>query len=129
MLNKVQLIGNLGRDPETRYTQSGKAVGQFSVAVDGGSRDKTEWVNVKVWEKNAENCQQYLKKGSRAYVEGRLETESWDGNDGQKKYKTVVVASRVIFLDRKDAGEGQGKPQGRQDGYEEVPFSDEDLPF
>jgi len=129
VLNKVQLIGNLGRDPESRYTPTGKQICQFSVAVDGGSKDKTEWVNVEAWEKTAENCTKYIQKGSKVYIEGRLKTDSWLGNDGQKKYKTGVVAARVIFLDKRDASSSQGQPQGQQDEFTDVPFTEDEMPF
>lgn len=111
MLNKVQLIGNLGRDVELRYAPSGKAVATFSMAVDGG-KDKTEWANVEVWETTAENCSKYIGKGSKVYVEGRFKTESWE-KDGQKHYKTVIVANRVIFLDKKESGGQHTGGQGR----------------
>lgn len=123
MLNKVQLIGNLGRDVDMRYAPNSKAVATFSMAVEGG-KDKTEWTNVEVWEKTAENCAKYIGKGSKVYVEGKLKTESWE-KDGHKFSRTVVVASRVLFLDR-----GKDSTQSRQrDEFEEVPFDDRDLPF
>jgi single-strand DNA-binding protein len=99
------------------------------MAVDGGSKGKTEWVNIECWEKTAENCQQYLKKGSKAYIEGRLKTDTWEGNDGQKKYKTVIVAGRVLFLDKRDSGEGQDRPQAQPNDYEDVPINEDDFPF
>ena len=131
MLNSVNLIGNLGRDVDIRYTQSGKAVGQFSIAVEGG-KDKTEWVNIEAWEKTAENCQKYIKKGSKVYVSGRLKTDSWE-KDGQKQYKTVVVANRVIFLDKKEnSGSTQQERPSVAELVEEAfetPFTEDDLPF
>lgn len=106
-LNKVMIIGNLGRDPEMRFTATGSPVVNFSVAVsrnytspDGERREETEWFNVVAWNKLAEICNQYLAKGRRAYVEGRLQTRSWQGQDGQKHYRTEVVANEVQFLDR-----------------------------
>lgn len=105
-LNKVMIIGNLGRDPEMRYTPNGAAVTSFSVAVnrrwtsqDGQPQDETEWFNVVAWNKLAETCNQVLSKGRLVYVEGRLRTRSWDGQDGQKHYRTEVIASTVQFLD------------------------------
>lgn len=109
-LNKVMIIGNLGQDPEMRYTANGNAVTTFSVAcnrsfgsAEGERREETEWFNVVTWNKLAETCSQYLQKGRRAYVEGRLQTRSWEGQDGQKKYRTEVIASTVLFLDRSQA--------------------------
>lgn len=107
-LNKVMIIGNLGRDPEMRYTPSGKPVTSFSVAVsrsfakpEGERTDVTDWFNVVAWGRLAEICSQYLTKGSMVYVEGRLETRSWEGDNGQKHFRTEVVASDVNILDRK----------------------------
>lgn len=106
-LNKVMLIGNLGADPEMRYTANGTAVTNFNVAVnrnwtgpDGERKEETEWFTVVCWNKLAETVSQYLQKGRRAYVEGRLQTRSWEGQDGQKRYKTEVIANTVLFLDR-----------------------------
>ncbi|MCS7221510.1 MAG: single-stranded DNA-binding protein [Anaerolineae bacterium] len=105
-LNKVIIIGNLGRDPEMRYTPSGKPVTSFSVATsrswvtaDGERRDATEWFNVVAWGNLAEICSQYLRKGSRVYVEGHLQTRGWDDEHGQKHYRTELVANEMIMLD------------------------------
>lgn len=105
-LNKVIIIGNLGRDPEMRYTPSGKPVTSFSVATsrswvtaDGDRRDATEWFNVVAWGNLAEICTQYLRKGSKVYVEGHLQTRSWDDEQGQKHYRTELVANEMIMLD------------------------------
>ncbi|MGH2459668.1 MAG: single-stranded DNA-binding protein [Chloroflexota bacterium] len=110
-LNKVMIIGNLGRDPEMRYTPNGTAVTSFSVAVsrrwnaqDGQQQEETEWFNVVAWSKLAETCNQSLSKGRRVYVEGRLQTRSWDGQDGQKHHRTEVVAATVLFLDSRPRG-------------------------
>jgi single-strand DNA-binding protein len=107
-LNKVQIIGYLGRDPEMRYTPNGKPVTSFPVAVtrswvkpEGGRAEKTEWFNVVAWERLAEICSQYLTKDSPVYVEGRLETRSWESEDGQRHYRTEVVANEVIILDKR----------------------------
>lgn len=104
-VNKVILVGNLGKDPELKYTQGGVAFCNFSLATtdnwtdQGGQRqEKTEWHRITVWKKQAENCAKYLKKGSSAYVEGRLQTRSWDDQSGQKRYATEVVADNVKFL-------------------------------
>lgn len=107
-LNKVMIIGNLGRDPEMRYTPSGKPVTSFSVAVsrsytkaEGERTEVTDWFNVVAWGRLAEICSQYLTKGSTVYVEGRLETRSWEGDNGQKHYRTELVANDVNILERK----------------------------
>ena len=108
-LNRVQLIGRLGRDPESKFTPTGKKVVHFSVAVsnrwkdrEGENRESTEWVNVEAWERLGETCQQYLKKGSLVYVEGRLRTDKYD-TEGETKYFTKVVALIVQFLDNRSA--------------------------
>lgn len=110
-LNKVTLIGNLGRDPELRYTNSGVPVATFSIATneqwkdsEGNTQERTEWHNIVSWQKLAEICAEYLKKGSKVYIEGRLQTRSWDDkNTGQKRTTTEVVASDMIMLDSKGA--------------------------
>ncbi len=114
-LNKVMIIGNLGRDPEMRYTPSGKPVTSFSVAVsrswvkpEGERTETTDWFNVVAWGRLAEICSQYLTKGSMVYVEGRLETRSWEAENGQKHYRTEVVASDVNILDRRGRGPEEG---------------------
>src|SRR5947209_15310997 len=113
-LNRVMIIGNLGKDPEMRFTANGSAVTNFNVAVsrqyaagDGERREETEWFTVVAWNKLAEQCNQFLQKGRKVYVEGRLQTRSWDGQDGQKRYRTEVVANTMLMLDprqRDDAG-------------------------
>ena len=109
-LNKVMLIGNLGTDPEMRYTANGNAVTTFRMAVsrtytgsDGERKEETEWFSVVAWNKLAETVSQYLQKGRSAFVEGRLQTRSWEGQDGQTRYRTEVVASTIQFLDRAQA--------------------------
>lgn len=111
-LNKVMIIGNLGRDPEMRYTPSGKPVTSFSVATsrswvttDGERRDATEWFNVVSWGNLAEICNQYLRKGSKVYVEGHLQTRSWDDAEGQKHFRTELVANEMIILDSRAGAE------------------------
>ncbi len=106
-LNRVQLIGRLGRDPESKFTPTGKKVAHFSVAIsnrwkdrDGEMRESTEWVNVEAWERLGETCQQYLKKGSLVYVEGRLKTDKYE-TEGDTRYFTKVVAQIVQFLDNR----------------------------
>lgn len=102
------LIGNLGTDPEMRFTANGNPVTSFRIATsrgfldsDGERRQETEWFTVVVWGKQAESCNQFITKGKQVYVEGRLRTRSWEGQDGQKRFRTEVVANRVIFLDRR----------------------------
>jgi single-strand DNA-binding protein len=120
-LNKVMIIGYLGRDPEMRYTPNGSAVTSFSVGVSrqwtgqNGLQKETEWFNVETWSKLAEICNQSLAKGRLVYVEGRLRTRSWDGNDGQKKYRTELVAQTVQFLDSK--GTRSGEPRSAEDDF------------
>jgi single-strand DNA-binding protein len=127
-LNKVMLIGNLGRDPEMRYTANGTAVSTFSVAVnrttrgpDGDRRDETQWFRVVTWEKLAELVGQHLTKGRKVYVEGRLNQRSWDDQQGQKHEVTEVVATQVLFLDRP---QGATMPDmGGDVDMDDVPFS------
>lgn len=109
-LNKVMLIGNLGRDPEMRYTPSGKPVTSFSlassrswIASDGERREETEWFNVVAWGNLAEICNQHLSKGQQVYVEGRLQTRSWEDNNGQRHFRTEVVANEMIILGNRAA--------------------------
>lgn len=113
-LNKVMIIGNLGRDPEMRYTTRGNAVCNFSVAVNRPGRldesghrseDETEWFAVVAWDKLAETCNQYLTKGKKVYVEGRLQTRAWQGQDGQQRSRAEVVAQTMVMLDRGRPGE------------------------
>jgi len=110
-LNKVQLIGRLGRDPEMRYTPSGRPVTTFSVGTtrkwntsEGERKTETEWFNVVTWSNLAEICNQYLKKGSLVYIEGRLQNRQWDDADGNKHFATEIVANEMIMLDsRRDS--------------------------
>jgi len=129
-LNKVMIIGNLGTDPEMRYTSSGSPVTTFRIAVSrtyttptGERKDETEWFRVVTWNKLAETCIQFLQKGRRAFVEGRLQTRSWDTPDGQKKYMTEVVAQTVLFLDR-----GQASPFSEEEDGVDL-LEPEALPF
>ena len=112
-LNKVMIIGNLGRDPEMRYTPSGKPVTTFSVATsrswstsEGEKREETEWFNVVAWSSLAEICKQYLTKGQQVYIEGRLQTRHWDDQEGNKHTSVEIVANEMIILgERREAGE------------------------
>ncbi len=114
-VNKVILIGNLGQDPELRYTGSGKPVASFTIATsergrkDDGGDNRTEWHSIVVWDRLAEQCSQYLHKGRQVFLEGRLQTRSWeDRNSGQKRYKTEIVAHSVQFLGSSRGGDGGG---------------------
>jgi len=104
-INKVILIGNLGADPEVKTTKGGKSVAELRLATSMGSGDdsKTEWHRVVVWDKSADNAAKYLAKGSKVYVEGRLQTRSYEDNDGNTRYVTEVVAHQLTFLDSRGA--------------------------
>ena len=123
-VNKVILVGNLGRDPELRYTQGGQAVANFTVATnerwtdkDGSNQERTEWHRIVVWGKQAENCAQYLQKGRSVYVEGRLQTRDWEDREGNKRTTTEIVAQAVQFLGGRGGGAGgDGGPGGRPTG-------------
>ena len=111
-LNKVMLIGHLGKDPEMSYTPSGIAVCKFTLATNDGYKgddgnwiDRTEWHNITVWRKLAEICSQYLKKGSKIYLEGKLQTDSYE-KDGKKNYFTKIVMNEMVMLDNKGSGPG-----------------------
>ena len=113
-LNKVLIIGNLGRDPEMRYTPGGKPVTSFSlassrswVAADGDRREETEWFNVVTWGNLAEICQQHLGKGQQVYIEGRLQTRGWEDDNGQRHFRTEVVANEMIILSNRGSHDGQ----------------------
>jgi single-strand DNA-binding protein len=148
-LNKVMIIGRLGADPEMRYTPSGSPVTTFRVAVgrqwrdgNGESRDETEWFSVVAWNKLAEICGQYLAKGARVYLEGRLQTRSWeDQQSGQTRYRTEVIANDMILLDSRDgrpareigddgAPPQRDAPRSPRGGPQPPPdIGDEDIPF
>src|ERR671936_1847049 len=121
-LNKVLLIGNVGRDPEMRYLQSGEPVTTFSLATnrrwtgtDGQPHEETEWHNIVAWRKLAEQCNEYLSKGRKVFIEGRLQTRSWDGPDGQKRYRTEIVANTMLMLDQRPREGGMGEGFGDRD--------------
>ncbi len=136
-LNRVQLIGNLGKDPELSYTASGVAVAKFSIATgerwkdqEGNLQERTEWHNIVAWRKLAEICGQYLKKGSKAYIEGRLQTRSWDDkNTGVKRYTTEIVADDLIMLDSKGASASTSGMEPEPTDVEPVDPQKDDLPF
>ena len=144
-LNKIMVIGNLGRDPEMRYTPSGNPVTNFSIATsrtyttsEGEKREETEWFTVVAWTRLAEQCNQFLTKGRRIYVEGRLHSRSYEGRDGQTRFVNEIIANNVLFLDQatdtgmpespegaETAPEGAGTaPEGAGTATEA-----EDLPF
>lgn len=134
-VNKVIAIGNLGKDPETRYLPSGAAVTNFSIAVSenwvdkqtGEKKERTEWINVEVWGKAAEACQQYLTKGKQCYIEGKLQTDSWDDN-GVTKYRTKVRADNVQFLGSPQDGAAPSRPTPPTGNDKQQEF-DDDIPF
>lgn len=127
-LNRVEIIGNLGTDPEMRFTPGGSPVTSFSVACNrkykqnDEPREETEWFSVVTWNKLAETANQYLLKGQMVYVEGRLHTRSWDGQDGVKHYRTEIIANQVLFL-------SQSKPAGNRPVDDGGDISPEDIPF
>ena len=156
-VNKVILVGNLGADPELKYTPSNRPVCNLSVATNevwkdksGQKQERTEWHRVNVWGEQAENCSKFLAKGRMIYVEGRLQTRSWDDKEGKKRYTTEVVADRVVFLGGGEgggaggarragggAGGGGGRPNWPEDSHgspdageaPSLPPSDDDIPF
>jgi single-strand DNA-binding protein len=135
-VNKVILVGNLGADPELKYTPSNRAVCNLSVATNevwkdksGQKQEKTEWHRVNVWGEQAEACSKYLTKGRMVYVEGRLQTRSWDDKEGKKRYSTEVVADRVVFLGGGGAGaENGGSGGGRRSGGARHGWGEENQP-
>ena len=119
MLNKMLVIGNVGRDPEMRYTPNGSAVTSFSLAVNryytppGGERqEETEWFNVVAWNRLAETCNNYVTRGMKIYVEGRLRSNSWVGQDGQTRFRNEIIANTVQFLNRPQGSGPPGEPGG-----------------
>jgi single-strand DNA-binding protein len=141
-VNKVILVGNLGRDPEIRYLQSGQAVANFTVATndrwtdrDGKPQERTEWHRIVVWGKQAENCANYLSKGRTVYIEGRLQTREWEDKEGQKRQTTEVVAQTVQFLSPRDpAGRaaparGAGEPGAAAEEEPRPGPASDDIPF
>jgi single-strand DNA-binding protein len=140
-VNKAILVGNLGKDPEVRFTPSGRAVAKFPLATtdswvdqESGRQERTEWHNIVVWGKQAEQCGQYLTKGRQVYIEGSIRSRSYDDKDGNKRYITEVVAQRVQFL---GGGGGRGSQQqheggGQSGGFDEFsggPPPEDDIPF
>jgi single-strand DNA-binding protein len=134
-LNKVMIIGRLGADPEMRYTPSGSPVTTFRVATsrqwkdgNGETREETEWFSAVAWNKLAEICNQYLTKGTRVYLEGRLQTRSWDDQQsGQTRYRTEVIASDMIILDSRENRDSRG-PRDADDDYQAPRDTPRDAP-
>jgi len=134
-LNKMTVIGRLGRDPEMRYTTSGTAVTSFSVATsraytdnNGERKEDTEWFTVNAWNQLAENCNQYLTKGQLIYVEGRLRSSSWVGNDGQTRFRNEIVANEIRFLNRPTSDQSD-QNQSNQNQEDPQNIEEDDLPF
>jgi single-strand DNA-binding protein len=133
----MTVIGNVGTDPEMRFTPSGAPVTSFRIATsrsyttpDGEKKQETEWFDVVTWNRLAENCNQFLTKGQRAYVEGRIRTRSWEGQDGQKHSRIEIIANRVIFLDKRqvDATSEAGTETGVE-GEADKDGEASDIPF
>ncbi len=135
-VNKVILLGNVGKDPEVRYTPSGAAVANFSLATTEKVKrkdqweDHTEWHNIVAWGKTAETCNQYVKKGTPLYLEGRLQTRKWQDRDGNSRYTTEIVVNQMVLLGRGPggprpdagfAGGGYGGPSGSKGGPDDFP--------
>ena len=139
MVNKVILVGNLGRDPEVRSTTSGQTVANFSLATnrrwrdkDGNRQEQTEWHNIVVWGRQAEVAGQYLTKGRQIYIEGRLQTRSWDDRQsGEKKYRTEVVCENFQMLGQRGDGQdgGGGEPAPEPPAGFDAGAEDDDIPF
>ena len=143
-VNKVILVGNLGADPDLRYTSSGAPVCELRLATNeswmdkqGQRQERTEWHKVIVWGKTGENCSKYLSKGRQVYLEGRLQTRSWDDKEGNKRYTTEIIANDVQFLSSGGGGGGGGGGGARRGGQEQPPPAadpgfggpDDDIPF
>ncbi len=134
-INKVILIGNLGKDPELRYTSSGVAVASFTLATneswkdpEGNVQERTQWHNIVAWRKLAEICGEYLKKGSKVYLEGKLQYRNYDDKNGVKRYVTEIVLDELIMLDSKGGNQLAGE-SGQQREEASPPAPATDLPF
>jgi single-strand DNA-binding protein len=136
-VNKVILVGNLGRDPEVRYTRNGTAVATLNIATtetwtdqNGQRQDRTEWHRVVAWSKLAEIVKEYLSKGQQVYIEGKLQTRSWDDRDGNKRYTTEIKADQMVMLGgRRDAGGRELEPPPGPENEEPFEASEDDVPF
>lgn len=132
--NKVLLMGNLTRDPELRYTSGGSPVCNFSMAINryyndkqGERKEETTFMRITVWGKQGEHCAQYLAKGRSVFVEGRLQSRSWETEDGQKRSAVDVVADNVQFIGGRGAAPGAGG--GKDEGVDDMPPAEDDIPF
>jgi single-strand DNA-binding protein len=135
-INKVILIGKLGRDPELRYTASGKAVAKFSIATDeqwtgkdGEKEVRTEWHRIIAWGRLGEICGEYLKKGRQVYIEGRLQTRSWDDKEGNKRYTTEIVAQAMQMLDSGGKAGTASSTEEKFPSEEPISIPEDDIPF
>ncbi|MBI4286240.1 MAG: single-stranded DNA-binding protein [Chloroflexi bacterium] len=135
-LNKVMIIGNVGSDPEMRFTPNGRPVTSFRVATnrvyvtpEGERKEETEWFAVVTWNKLAEQCNQFLTKGRLVYAEGRLRTRMWEGQDNQKHYRTEVIANRVSFLEKRGAAPLPAEDIKGQEGEAGGDLEPDDIPF
>jgi len=139
-INKVILIGNLGSDPEVRYTPSGVAVAQFNIATSeewkdkdsGEKRERTEWHRIVAWRRLGEICGEYLSKGQQVYVEGRIQTNTWEDKEGNKRYTTEIIANTVQFLGRRESSESARPRSTTPADYQGMPAqgpADDDIPF
>jgi single-strand DNA-binding protein len=139
-VNKVILVGRLGKDPEVKYTQGGTAVAKFTLATNevwkdqsGEKQERTEWHNIVAWTRLAEICGQYLTKGSRVYIEGRIQTRSWEDKDGNKRYTTEIRADNMVMLSGKGdevRHEKSAAAAASSDGASGEPeITDDDIPF
>ena len=134
-VNKVILVGNLGTDPEIRYTPSGTAVANFSLATheqwtnkDGEKGERTQWHRIVAWGRLGEICGEYLKKGSPVYIEGRIQTRAWEDRDGNKRYTTEIIAQAMQMLSSRREGQAQS-PEERYPIEEPISIPDDDIPF
>ncbi len=145
-LNKVMLIGNLGRDPEVRFTPDGSPVASFSIATgetwtdkSGNRQERTEWHNIVAWNKLADLAKRYLSKGRQVYIEGRIRTREWDDRDGNKRRTTEIIATQMVLLGSRPQGaEGVAQapqpiqrdaPAGMEQGVGDTGITDDDIPF
>lgn len=136
MINKVILIGNLGADPEVRYTQDGTAVASFNVATteqwkgkDGQQQEQTEWHRVVAWRRLGEICGEYLSKGSKVYIEGKLQTRKWQDRDGNDRYTTEIQAREMKMLSPRGARSGGDQAMGDEPPFPDSPSTGDDVPF
>lgn len=138
-VNKVILVGNLGAEPEIRYTPSGTAVANFTLATteqwkgkDGEKNEKTEWHRIVAWARLGEICGEYLHKGSSVYIEGRIQTRAWDDRDGNKRYTTEIIAQNMQMLGSPGSQRKEGQASSQEERYpteEPISIPDDDIPF